>query len=173
MRESLTNMFAGGDYEQAYQKLKSDVTAKVCSCSTEVKGEEIDDIVQDAAIKLILSIDRYDSEKGRVSTFRDHIITNVLIDRIRRWRSFSNRSVVYDSEMINHVVDDRCEKVDFDMDFERWFDTLSHVEQQIVRMRLDGKNNTTIARELGCSNSSITTYRQAVRKKWNRFFCVT
>ncbi|BAU28218.1 RNA polymerase sigma factor (sigma-70 family) [Aneurinibacillus soli] len=163
----LIYIFAGGDDASAYQKLKSDVAAKVYSCSTQVKGEELDDIIQDAALKLYLSIDRYDSKKAAVSTFRDHIITNVLIDRIRRWRAHKSQVLTWDEV---DETEDGCEQVDFDMDFERWFRTLLPHEKKIVRMRLDGKKNCVIADELGCSNASITAYRKVIQKKWNSFF---
>lgn len=169
MDKRLVHIFAGGDDEKAYHKLKSDVAAKVYSCTTQVKGEELDDIIQDAALKLYLSSGRYDSEKGTVSTFRDHIITNVLIDRIRRWRAHKIQMILWDEV---EAIENRCEQVDFDMDFERWFRTLLPHEKQILLMRLDDMKNCEIAKVLGCSNASITNYRKRIQEKWNRFFGV-
>ncbi|PZT56297.1 sigma-70 family RNA polymerase sigma factor [Paenibacillus silvae] len=57
-------------------------------------GMEKEDVTQEILIKLVNSLEKYDADKAKMSTFVDHLIDNKIKDMYRKCTSEKNLSVV-------------------------------------------------------------------------------
>lgn len=162
-----------------------DKAQKICKKKLSNKvfpGMEKDDVVQEALVKVYNSIDKYDSEKAKASTFFDHIISNVIKDCYKKATTEKNllvcnaseyTEVSTDSDDVSEgkagvtygVVDHEYENSEFMMDLADNMG-LNDREKEIFSMRCAGYEFKEIAEVIGVSKPRMTQIWKKIVSKY-------
>ncbi|MGO4731670.1 sigma-70 family RNA polymerase sigma factor [Paenibacillus sp. 2KB_22] len=146
-------------------------------------GIEKEDVTQEIMIKLVNSLDKYDSEKAKMSTFVDHLIENKIKDMYRKCMSEKNLSVVNAVQIMctDQSGGDESESSDIALalghagfayeNFEFVTDIMENMrlnerEKQIFKLRTSGYEFVEIAGMLGVSKARISQLWKAIREKY-------
>ncbi|WFR60404.1 sigma-70 family RNA polymerase sigma factor [Paenibacillus amylolyticus] len=146
-------------------------------------GMEKEDVTQEIMIKLVNSLDKYDAEKAKMSTFVDHLIENKIKDMYRKCMSEKNLSVVNAAQIMctDQGGGEESEGSDIALalghtgfayeNFEFVTDIMENMklnerEKQIFKLRISGYEFVEIAGILGVSKARISQLWKAIREKY-------
>nr|WP_154957606.1 sigma-70 family RNA polymerase sigma factor [Paenibacillus xylanexedens] len=145
-------------------------------------GMEKEDVTQEILIKLMSSLDKYDSEKAKMSTFVDHLIDNKIKDMYRKCMSEKNLSVVNAAQiMTTDHGGDESDGTDMAVvlghtgfayeNFEFLTDIMENMrlndrEKHIFRLRTSGYEFVEIAAIQGVSKARISQIWKGIRAKY-------
>jgi len=122
-----------------------------------------DDVIQEIAIQLWRSRDRYD-DRFKETTWIYRIAINVAVSFHRRERRHSHRHVSLEGAAI--VI--AAPSAEHDRDLEqlmRWIGDLGELDKALVLLYLDGNDHASIAEVLGISVSNVGTKLQRIKNK--------
>ncbi|MGM7682837.1 sigma-70 family RNA polymerase sigma factor [Cytobacillus sp. Hm23] len=172
-------LFDAGDVDAFLNKAKEKCQKKVRG--KHFAGMEQEDVIQEILIKIYRKLDKYDSEKAKVSTYINSIMDNMIKDCFRYCGTDKNLSLV------NAVPIEEDYEVDFEkgsmgsgiqvgrkdinfleneilIDYEYCHD-LSDRDRKIFLLHYRGYSKAEIANELGLSKSRLTQiWNEIVRK---------
>lgn len=173
-------LFAIGDMDAFLNKAQE-------KCRQKLKGKtfagmEKDDVTQEVMIKLYNSLEKYDAEKAKMSTFVDHLIDNKIKDMYRKCMTEKNLSVVNAVQVVStdlDIDDERSSQPGITLghkgyayeNFEFVTDIMENMklnerEKEIFRLRTSGYEFVEIADILGVSKARISQLWKAIRIKY-------
>ncbi|MGQ8874671.1 sigma-70 family RNA polymerase sigma factor [Paenibacillus sp. TSA_86.1] len=145
-------------------------------------GMEKEDVTQEILIKLVNSLDKYDADKAKMSTFVDHLIDNKIKDMYRKCMSEKNLSVVNAAQIMttDHGGEEGTGKVMAPVlghtgfgyeNFEFLTDIMENMslndrEKQIFKLRTYGYEFVEIAAIQGVSKARISQIWKGIRSKY-------
>lgn len=174
-------LFDMGDIDLLLEKTKE-------KCEQKLRGQrfagmEKDDVVQEVLIRVHRSLDRYDSEKAKVSTYVEHVMDNMIKDCFRKAGSIKNLMVVNSADILHEYsadnnantngvqlgdVDAGFTLVDLEQDISIHLN-LNSRERQIFRLRTQGYEFVEIAEMLGVTKSRISQIWKKILIKYNSY----
>ncbi|MFM8400392.1 MAG: RNA polymerase sigma factor [Pirellula sp.] len=127
-----------------------------------------DDVIQEIAMQLWRSRDRYD-ERFKETTWIYRIAINVAVSFHRRERRHRHRRVSLEEPAITIAAPSAEPNHDVEL-LMRWIDDLSELDKALVLLYLDGHNHASIAEVLGISVSNVGTKLQRIKNKLRAAF---
>lgn len=127
-----------------------------------------DDVIQEIAVQLWRSRDRYD-ERFKETTWIYRIAINVAISFHRRERRHRNRRVSLDGPAITIAAPSAEPNPDIEL-LMRWIGDLGELDRALVLLYLDGHDHASIADVLGISVSNVGTKLQRIKIKLRAAF---
>lgn len=149
-------------------------------------GMETEDVVQEVLIKVHRSMEKYQSNKAKVSTFVDHVIENMIKDCYKKCATEKNLTLVNAVEIVDSYQGNEgmssaqdkpsltaqigLEDVGFEntevlLDFTYHLD-LSDREAQIFQLFTQGYDFVEIAQILGVTKARISQIWKGIRLKY-------
>lgn len=122
-----------------------------------------DDVIQEIAIQLWRSWDRYDS-RFKESTWVYRIAINAAISFHRRERRYRQRRVPFEEQAIV-VAPAPSERSEAWEVISRCIERLGELDKALVLLYLEGYDHASIAEVLGISVSNVGTKLQRIKKK--------
>lgn len=157
-------------------------------CRHKLKGQTFagmdkEDVTQEVMIKLYKSLDQYDAQKAKLSTFVDHIIDNKIKDMYRKCMSEKNLNVVNAIQVVSTDLDTEDEADGGEgmltlghegyayENFEFITDIMENMqltdrEKEIFKLRSSGYEFVEIADILGVSKARISQIWKGIREKY-------
>lgn len=161
------------------------------TCQTKLRGKrfagmENEDVVQEVLLKVFRSMQKFDGEVAKASTFVDHIMDNMIKDCYRKTQTGKNLSIVNAYEIIDSYHNDEDEpdisfgtvqigKVDVLYEkSEVVTDMMNHLklsdqEKEVFRLRSSGYEFSEIAELLGKSKARVSQVWKSIRDKYELF----
>ncbi|MBI5759884.1 MAG: sigma-70 family RNA polymerase sigma factor [Planctomycetales bacterium] len=127
-----------------------------------------DDVIQEIAIQLWRSRDRYDV-RFKETTWIYRIAINVAISFHRRERRHSDRRVSLEGSAITIAVPSVEPSQDVEL-LMRCIDDLGELDKALVLLYLDGYDHASIADVLGITVSNVGTKLQRIKNKLHAAF---
>lgn len=127
-----------------------------------------DDVLQEIALQLWQSRDRYDS-RFRETTWIYRIAINVAVSFYRRERRHRQGRLSLESPAISIAI----EPAELSHELEllmRWINQLADLDKALVLLYLDGCDHTSIADIVGISVSNVGTKLQRIKDKLRAAF---
>ncbi|ATO48553.1 sigma-70 family RNA polymerase sigma factor [Brevibacillus laterosporus] len=173
-------LFAIGDMDAFLSKAQDKCRKKLRGKT--FAGMEKNDVTQEVMIKLYKSLDKYDADKAKMSTFVDHLINNKIKDMYRKCMSEKNLSVVNAVQILSTDLDTDDENVNgasfvlghegygFE-NFEFVTDIMDNMklndrEKEIFKLRSSGYEFVEIAEILGVSKPRVSQLWKGIREKY-------
>ncbi len=122
-----------------------------------------DDVIQEIAIQLWRSRDRYD-DRFKETTWIYRIAINVAVSFHRREHRHSRRHVSLEGAAITIAAPLAEHNQDLEL-LMRWIDDLGELDKALVLLYLDGHDHPSIAEVLGISVSNVGTKLQRIKNK--------
>lgn len=130
---------------------------------------ELDDIVQDACIKVFTGLSSFDKSKGTKKAWFNSIISNAFYDAMRERKKYNSlfsevtsKTIIKDDEEYDSFIDslDRCvSQEEFDADFEGLLDLvlspLCESYQKTIRCIVDEVPAEEMPEIIGCSKKNL------------------
>ncbi len=171
-------LYAIGEMNLFLEKTINHCKAKIRTIK--FAGMEADDVAQEAAIKVLRSLGRYNAETSKLSTYVDHIIDNMIRDCLRYVGTQKNLMVV-NAEDLFFTPDPQEEVGDYcsskygvvDVGYENAEDIiditmhmgLNEQEKKVFLLRMEGYEFTEIAKTIGVSKSRLSQIWSHVKDK--------
>lgn len=127
-----------------------------------------DDVIQEIAIQLWRSRNRYD-DRFKETTWIYRIAINVAISFHRRERRHRHRRVSLESPAITIATPSAEPNQDVEL-LKRCIDDLGQLDKALVLLYLDGHDHASIAEVLGISVSNVGTKLQRIKGKLRAAF---
>jgi len=172
-------LFAIGDMDAFLEKAQLKCRQKLRGKT--FAGMEQEDVTQEVMIKLYNSLDKYDADKARVSTFVDHLIDNKIKDMYRKCMTSKNLNVVNAVQILSSSSDVvetdgnngtvlghegyAYENFEFITDIMENMQ-LNEREKEIFKLRSSGYEFVEIADIFGLSKPRISQIWKGIRDKY-------
>lgn len=144
----------------------------------DIAGMEKDDVIQEVLVKVYLSLEQYDAEKARLSTYINKIMDNMIADCLKKGGAKKNLMVV-NALHIRETDDDDTEKgfsalqitEDGGVEYlELMTDIMENLhlddqEKTIFRLRAAGYEFNEIATTMGLKKSQVYSSWVKIKKK--------
>ncbi len=156
-------------------------TREVCKYKLNNKefiGMEKDDVLQEIQIKVLKSLEKYDSNKSKLTTYLESIIENMIIDCYRKATSQKNLMLLTSVELTEDHVDNPRHKKIFASYSENGYgmadimiDIHNHMgfnerEKIIFQMRLAEYTFNEIAAVIGCTKERVFQLWKEMKNKY-------
>lgn len=171
-------LYGIGDVDSFLSKTKE-------KCEQKLRGKKFagmdkDDVIQEVLIKVHKSLDKYDSEKAKMSTYVDHVIENMIKDCYKKCGAEKNLMIINALEIEDSyswegeesssgvhvgVTDIGYLKVELSMDININLN-LNAREQEIYDLRTRGYEFIEIAEIIGVSKARISQIWKGVKEKF-------
>ncbi len=176
-------LYAIGEMNLFLEKAINHCKAKIRT--VKFAGMEIEDVAQEAAIKVLRSLDNYNAETSKLSTYVDHVIDNMIRDCLRYVGTQKNLMVVNADDLFFNPTLDISTKQDDVGDYytnkfgvidagyqnvEDIIDVTEHMglnerEKEVFLLRMEGYEFTEIAKFIGVSKSRLSQIWSNVKDK--------
>ena len=127
-----------------------------------------DDVIQEIAMQLWRSRDRYD-DRFKETTWIYRIAINVAVSCHRRERRHNHRRASLEGTAITIAAQSAKTSQDLEL-LLRWIDDLGELDKALVLLYLDGHDHASIAEVLGISVSNVGTKLQRIKNKLRAAF---
>jgi RNA polymerase sporulation-specific sigma factor len=175
-------LFATGDMDLFLEKVQKHTAAKIGS--KRFAGMDTEDVVQETVFKVYRSLDLYNSETSRMSTYVDHVIENMIRDCLRKCGSGKNLMVVNADEIVVNYdpselgSDERSTLQVGSIDYgyqnaEVMMDVMNNMgltdrEKQIFQLYVEGYEFVEIAKVIGVTKSRMSQIWSKIKSKYNQ-----
>lgn len=130
----------------------------------------VEDLFQVGLMSVWKNGSKYNSNRGRVSTFLTHCVKNDILKFIKGQKlSVTNkfgkveRTKLFDND-IN--VSYRDETLDVAHDLEDYFNLKNEAEKKVIKLKVDGYNNSYIAKELKMHPNKVASVINKVAERY-------
>lgn len=177
-------LFAIGDMDTFFNKVTGDCRKKIGSMK--FAGMDSDDVAQEAFIKVFNSLNHYNDDTSKLSTYIDHVLNNLIRDCLRKAGSQKNLNVVNATPIVAYVeyedgetgsssatelhlgeVDCGYENTEFLMDAMSNMG-LSDREKEVLQLRMGGYEFAEIASTLGVKKSRVSQIWGSIKHKYGQ-----
>jgi RNA polymerase sporulation-specific sigma factor len=152
--------------------------------SVRLAGMDIDDVAQEAVIKVYKSLEKYDSKTSKLTTYVDHVIDNMIRDCLRKAGSLKNLMVTNADELVLNPDTETdfmagIETIGLqhgikDMGYENtedFIDVTEHMnltaqEKKVFILRMEGYEFAEIAKSMGVTKSRLSQVWSSVKTKY-------
>ena len=176
---SYDELFAIGDMDAFLTKAKQECRIKLIVNNTRLVGMEYEDVEQEALIKLLDALSKYDASISKLSTFVDRVITNMIRDCIRKASRQKNLMVTYAEQLCDSENTENSFSVTVSVtehgyeNFEFVTDVMENIgltkqEKRVFELRMRGYSFKEIADELGVTKMRISQVWASIKAKYNR-----
>lgn len=172
---TLDEMLVMGDIENFLGAIRKIASIKVRNKS--FAGCEPEDVVQEVLMKVYTSIEAYDPNKTKATTFFNVVIDNKLKDIFKSLSSNANLMVANhvpltvgddddDHAQLEFALEDETEYACTDLMYDMLTNyNLTELEQKILKLKVVEFTNTEIAEMLGMSKQALNYHNKNLLKK--------
>lgn len=130
-----------------------------------------EDLIQSGMLGLCKAANTWEEGKAKFSSYSWKCIRNEIHQEFRRRKPFNNLwsldNPIEDNLTLADVI---IGDVDVQyVDFEPFFNTLTKVEQDTVRLKIKDLSNEEIAQQLNMSLQNVTKTIRRIKHKWEHF----
>lgn len=119
-----------------------------------------EDLVQVGFLAICKSGHKYDSRRGRMSTFITHCARNDMLKFIQANKM--NSELLYeDSHKLSYTEDEEILKSDL-VDY---FNLKSEIEKRVILLKRGGESNRSIAKQLNISSNKVSEILSKIRER--------
>tara|TARA_R100000005_G_C5002765_1_gene210576 strand:- start:3558 stop:4031 length:474 start_codon:yes stop_codon:yes gene_type:complete len=124
------------------------------------KAFGIEDLIQVGFLAICKSADKYDPERGKVSTFITHCAKNDMLKFIRRNRV--NNDLVYDESL--KLSYDETEDV-LKSNVSDYYNLQNTIEEKVVTLKRNGESNRAISQKLNINSNKVSAILLGIKER--------
>jgi len=180
-------LYALGDMDSFLTKTRKHCAAKIGNMR--FAGMDREDVIQETVIKVYRALEKYNSNVSKLSTYVDHVIQNMMRDKLRQAGSgknlaHANAMSVAETFDGNSAAEPPANEVgvgSFDTgyaDFEFFHDIANGMglldrEKTVLRLFTEGYHFAEISEKLGVSKSRVSQIWKSVQSKYEKYAAIT
>jgi len=124
------------------------------------KAFSIEDLIQVGFLAICKSANKYNPERGRVSTFITHCAKNDMIKFIRKNKI--GRELIYNE--LKSLSYDETEEI-LKSDVLDYYNLKNTIEEKIVTLKRNGESNRAIGKKLNLNSNKVSSILSEIKER--------